>query len=298
MEQNKGTRIYFRILREPLTHFLVLGAALFILFASVNETPNRVPDQIIVDATQLQVLGDQFQRTWMRPPTRKELQGLAEDFVKEEVLYREALALGLDQNDLIIRRRMRQKMEFLNSDLAEQQEVSDADLQNYLDTHTDKFSEPERISFQQVYFNTEKDTQTVQEEIEATLQQLTTNPDTIPETLGDTTLLPPALENSSARETSRYFGRALAGVLADAPVNRWSGPYTSAYGQHLVRITKRTPGRLLSLDEVRRDVEREWRREQKDKADERFYQALRSHYSVEIQLPADNAVERAPPQAP
>ena len=161
------------MLREPLTHFLVLGAALFLLYSHVGDATDEQPDHIMIDATQIQVLADQFQRTWMRPPTRDELQGLTEDFIKEEILYREALALGLDQNDLIIRRRMRQKMEFLTADLVEQQQVTDAELQTYLEANAERFTEPPRVSFQQVFFSTENGGQ---ERISAALQQLTTDP--------------------------------------------------------------------------------------------------------------------------
>jgi len=132
------------LLREPLFHFLLLGGALYLLYAGFgNNFSTTSQKQIIVDDARLSLLAQRFQRTWMRPPTRTELAGLADDFVKDKIIYREALALGLDKDDLVIRRRMRQEMEFLNADMYEQQ-PTDSQLQAYLHAHPDDFRQPGR----------------------------------------------------------------------------------------------------------------------------------------------------------
>jgi parvulin-like peptidyl-prolyl isomerase len=285
MNSEAPTGIVYRIIREPLTHFLLLGAVLFILYASVNDDRVDQVDRIVVDATQIKVLADQFQRTWMRPPTRQELAGLAEDFVKEEILYREAVALGLDQNDLIIRRRMRQKMEFLNSDLVEEQAADDATLQAYLDDNAAHFAEPERTSFEQIYFKTDEDEATARTRATATLAQLASAPATDISTLGDATLLPPSQRLASSQDIGRVFGESFAAHVRTAPAGQWSGPYPSAYGLHLLRVTQRTAARQPALDEIRHDVEREWYAQRRVEANEAFYQALRQRYSVDIELP-------------
>ena len=141
------------LLREPLLHFLVGGALLFVLYGMVSDDPAYAPDRLVVDEARIDGLAGNFQRTWMRPPSRDELDNLVQEFVNEEVLYREALALGLDRDDMVIRRRMRQKMEFLHSDLAEVKKPSEADLAAYLSGNHERFQEQARVSFRHVYVN-------------------------------------------------------------------------------------------------------------------------------------------------
>ena len=287
MNKDTGNTLANRILHEPLTHFLILGATLFILYANVGNSRVDQVDHIVVDATQVKVLADQFQRTWMRPPTQQELEGLTEDFIKEEVLYRDALALGLDQNDLIIRRRMRQKMEFLNADIVQQQTPQDTELQAYLDDHTERYAEPERASFEQLYFKTDIDRTAAEARATAVLKQLQDAPDTDTRTLGDASLLPPSQRLASTRDIGRVFGETFATAVSSAPAGQWSGPYASTYGLHLLRIAQRTPARQATLEEVRSEVERDWHTQQRLEANERFYEALRTRYTVEIEWPDD-----------
>ena len=287
MNKDTGNTLANRILHEPLTHFLILGATLFILYANVGNSRVDQVDHIVVDATQVKVLADQFQRTWMRPPTQQELEGLTEDFIKEEVLYRDALALGLDQNDLIIRRRTRQKMEFLNADIVQQQTPQDTELQAYLDDHTERYAEPERASFEQLYFNTDIERTAAEARATAVLKQLQDAPDTDTRTLGDASLLPPSQRLASTRDIGRVFGETFATAVSSAPAGQWSGPYASTYGLHLLRIAQRTPARQATLEEVRSEVERDWHTQQRLEANERFYEALRTRYTVEIEWPDD-----------
>ncbi|MCG6868921.1 MAG: peptidyl-prolyl cis-trans isomerase [Gammaproteobacteria bacterium] len=282
-----------QLIREPLLHFLVLGAGLFALYAMVNNDESRRGDRIIVDEQQISRLAEQFQRTWMRPPTRAELEGLAEDFVKEEVLYREALSLGLDQDDLVIRRRMRQKMEFLNADLAEMQTPTVAELQDWLDAHTDLYRKPATTSFEQIYFNPERSGDDAHQRASSLLERLNSQEMDV-ETLGDPTLLPATLEAATSSEISATFGSQLVEAIESAPEATWSGPYTSSFGLHLVRVTDRVPSRLPALTEIRRAVERDWLADRRLEANELFYDALRKRYRVEIYLPE---IGKAPPLA-
>jgi hypothetical protein len=263
----------------------LLGAGLFVLYGYVGDDSAVRADRIVVDEAEVQRLAGQFRRIWLRPPTRGELEALAEDYVKEEIFYREALALGLDQDDLVIRRRMRQKMEFLNADLAEQQLPREGELQAYLEAHPDKFRRPARFSFQQIYVDTGQDPDSAQREATALLGRLETEPEVDWQELGDSTLLPAALSDASAQDIAGTFGSMLANRIAAAPENRWSGPYVSEYGLHLVRVTGKIPARLPALGEIRALVERQWGNERRVQANERFYQALRRRYAVEIRLP-------------
>jgi len=149
-------RLFIRFLRDPLFHFLVLGVGLFLIYSVLNGSASAPADRMVVDETLVVRLAEQFQRTWMRPPSRSELQALAEDFAKEQILYLEARALVLDQDDLVIRRRLRQKMEFINADLTEPKTPMDADLQAYFEANKDRFRLPDRFIFQQVHLNPDK----------------------------------------------------------------------------------------------------------------------------------------------
>ena len=277
-----------RVASEPLVHFLVLGAVLFLLYTGFSGQPAVTnPRHIVVDEPQLQRLAQEFQRTWMRSPSRQELDGLVADFVDEEILYREALALGLDQNDLVIRRRLRQKMEFLNADLTEPPVPGDADLQAYLDAHREEFHEPERFSFSQVFLipgdaggDTLERTASLLEELRAH------HPSGVDVTaLGDPTMLPDGMQRATADDIDRAFGREFADSMVAAPVSQWSGPYASGYGLHLVYVAQHIPAAEVVLADVRRAVEREWSAEQLRAANERYYQALRDRYSIEVLYP-------------
>jgi hypothetical protein len=284
-------KAFVRFMQDPLFHFLILGAGLFMVFSMVNSSVSVPAEKILIDETQALRLAEQFQRTWMRPPTRQELQGLAEDFVKEEILYREALALGLDQDDLVIRRRLRQKMEFINADITAPQPPLEADLQTYFDANKERFKLPDLFSFQQVYLNPDKHTDDVKRQAEELLARLTTEASSAvdPNMIGDASLLPVQLDAVTQREVANLFGREFARNIENAPTGRWSGPYASSYGLHLVHITNREAGGLSAIAEIRPILEREWYAERRKEANERFYQAIRERYDIEIRLPADSA---------
>lgn len=274
------------LVRDPLLHVLLIGAGLFLLYGAFGNPPSPA-EEVVIDRPALERLSQQFQRTWLRPPTEAELRGLADDLVKEEILYREALALGLDRDDLVIRRRMRQKMEFLNTDLVDQVAPTEAELAGYLAAHPDAFREPERIDFVQVYIDPEAPNGPTEERAAAILARLNTDPGlgADPQALGDPTLLPPGLERATTREISGVFGSELAAVLARTEADGWSGPHPSTFGSHLIRVTGRTPSRLPGLEEIRPQVEREWSAERREQSNERFYEGLKARYRVRIDLP-------------
>jgi len=284
-------RVLLKLLLEPLIHFLILGAGLFVVYSAVNGSVISTADRIIVDETQSLRLAEQFQRTWMRPPTRQELQNLAEEYVKEEILYREALSLGLDRDDLIIRRRLRQKIEFLNADLVEPLTPTQAQLQAYLDANRERFRIPDRFSFEQIYLNPYKPSADAGQRAAELLERLNVDPSLAadPTSLGDASLLPVQFDAATVSEVSRTFGHAFAKDIEEMHVDRWSGPYESSYGLHLVRMTGRQAGGQPAVADIRSALEREWTAERRREADERFYRSIRARYNVEIRLPADSA---------
>ena len=278
-----------RLVREPLVHFLLLGGLLFGAWYAFNDQPPiSDANRIVLDEAQVASLAASFQRTWLRLPTDEELAGLVKDRIKEEILYREALALGLDRDDQVIRRRLRQKMEFLSTDLTEPGPPSEAELQAYLDAHSDRFRTSERLSFTQVYLKEDG-----QEQATALLQRLAGHPPSELELdqLGDASLLPATMQQADPSEIGRVFSDAFAATLLAAPLDQWSGPHASPYGLHLVYVSEHLPAREPPLGEVRAAVEREWQAEQEREANARFYQALRERYSVEVAYTKPHAGE-------
>ena len=275
-----------KIIKDPLLHFLVLGAGLFFVYSAIDKSDDAAIQRIVVDQNRALRLAEQFRRTWMRPPTHQELENMAQEFVKEEILYREALALGLDQDDLVIRRRLRQKMEFISSDLVEPKAPSETELQAYFDANREKFRLPDRYSLQQVYLDPNKTSSDVLGTAEELLRRLKSNPERPPDrtSIGDFTLLPYQVDALTGPEVANIFGQAFAKYISYAPVGRWSGPYESSFGVHLIRILNREPGKIPAMVDIRRVIEREWYAERRKAANVVYYQELRSRYDIEIRL--------------
>lgn len=283
-----------KMLKEPLVHFLLIGAALFVLYALVGDDSDQ-PDQIVVTQAKVDHLIELWVRTRQRPPTQQELSGLVDDYIIEEVLYREAKAMGLDEGDTIIRRRLRQKMEFIAEDLAALSEPSDQDLQLYLDEHPDAFALDARISFEHIFFNEDRRGEsTFDDAVQARGQIAAGLLD--PAEAGDGIPLPFELEASSTREVASMFGPQFADEMLTLPLGEWSGPVPSGYGLHLVHIKSMEAGRTPELAEVRDAVLREWSSEQRAKMREDFYNEFRSRYEIVIE-PIDSTAA-APPSAP
>jgi hypothetical protein len=274
-----------KILREPLFHFLVLGAGLFVLFGVVGQPAEERPNQIVVSAAKVENLAELFKRTWRRPPTQPELDGLIEDHVKEEILYREALALGLERDDIVIRRRLRQKMEFISEDVAQPAEPTETELQTFLAEHPDRFREPSRVSFTQVYLSPDRRGEDAWGDAERMLVGLDSGRFD-PADSGDPLLLEQDYRELAAPDVERLFGQGFAADIAELPIGRWSGPVESGYGLHLVLVDELTPARLPELDEIRGVVTNEWRAARLVEANEVFYEALRAAYEVTVERPA------------
>src|SRR6476659_9062032 len=186
-----------KLIREPLFHFLLLGAVIFLLAGRVRGGRVGSGDKIVVTQSGIESMVVGFSRTWMRPPTQEELRGLVDDFVREEVLYREAKAMGLDQDDVIVRRRMRQKFEFLAEDLAARTgPPTDQELQAYLRQHADRYSEEPRFGFEQIFFSREKRGASAEAEATAMLVRLRGKSTIDMEKLGDAFLLPSQFEKT------------------------------------------------------------------------------------------------------
>jgi hypothetical protein len=274
-----------RILREPLLHFLLLGAGLFVANILMARPGSRgASGKIVITQGQIENLAAGFAKAWQRPPTTEEMVALVRDLVREEVYCREAMAMGLEKDDTVIRRRLRQKLEFISDDIASLEEPTDADLMAYLQAHDDTFRAPQRFTFSQVYLNPEKHGASLARDAADLLTQLKhAGRNTDASALGDTLLLERQFEAASASEVAKQFGEDFAARLAELPPGRqWQGPIKSGYGLHLVLVSERTEGRLPALAEVRDNVRRECSNSRRLEANEKFYQELLKRYAVSI----------------
>jgi peptidyl-prolyl cis-trans isomerase C len=275
-----------RWLKEPLVHFLLIGAGFFFLFNLVGDSGTQRQDQIVVSSDDIRQLSALWEKRWQRPPTSKELDGLINAHIREEVLYREALALGLEQNDTIVRRRMAQKMEFLFQDIAESEKPGDEELEAYLRDHPEQFQESVRYSFMHVYLNTDQDASQARNRAVMLLDDLRLKGDQVnPVSVGDLFMLGNQYKDHNQAEVARMLGPEFASAIAELPAKQWQGPVKSAYGLHLVYIHERTTPRLPPLAEIRNRVLTEWQYGRQQKANEAMFDALQSRYEIIIERP-------------
>jgi hypothetical protein len=279
-----------KVLREPLLHFLLLGTVIFAAYGFVSKRGSNEPGKIVISQGEIAAMAEGFARTWRRPPTRDEIEGLIKDRVQEEVYCREAIAMGLDKDDTVIRRRLRQKMEFVSDDIAAFAEPSDEELSTYLKAHADTFGVQRQFTFSQVYLNPERHGENLVRDTAQLLAQLQkAGDDADLSELGDSFLLEHKFQSLPASEIIRQFGENFAAKLGELSLGQWDGPVESGYGVHLVWISERTEGRVPELAEVRDAVRREWANARRLEANEKFYQELLKRYAVTIerQNPAD-----------
>ncbi|OZA93191.1 MAG: hypothetical protein B7X57_05835 [Erythrobacter sp. 34-65-8] len=254
--------------REPLVHFLAAGAAIWFVLSWQGEPVDPASRAITVTQEDRARLALQWERTLQRAPTDAELDGLTEQFIREEVLYREALRLGLDQDDAVLRKRLAGKMDYLAASMAETASAPDATLQQWLDTHPERFAPEVRYSFDQRWF-AEQDT------ARSALPS--------PDPRGEPISLPPAMEGASRREVDERFGEAFRTALDAAPVGQgWHGPVASGFGWHLVQLRARETGEVPPLAEIRDRVEADWRTATSAARKEEAYRLLRDSYRITV----------------
>lgn len=275
------------LVREPLMQFLLLGAALFVLDAALRPAAGPTgASEIVVSEARIRNLAQNFSRTWQRPPTREELDGLVEAHVREEVLVREAVAIGLDRDDTIIRRRLQQKMEFVSEEAAAVAKPTDDELAQYLAANAAAFRIEPRVSFAQVYLDPRQRAARLEADARRMVDALNGAKVPDPAQAGDRLLmLEPRYENTSQGEVERLFGTAFAASIVKQPVGTWAGPIASGFGVHLVRVDALTPGGTPSLNDVRPLVEREWANVRRQKVSKAFYEKLRAKHRVTVQMP-------------
>lgn len=273
--------------KEPIVPFLLVGAGLFGLQAWWFPEGGSAKATIVISDEQAATMVQAFARTWQRQPSQQEIQHLFDDHVRTEVLVREARALGLDRNDTIVRRRLRQKMEFVSDGELQRRSPSETDLESHYRAHAERFRREPRFSFEQVFLDPSRRGDSLDADAEALKRRLNDPSDEVElPSLGDPlAMVGPQWNDERRAELVAQFGSTFTDALLEQPQGIWAGPVASAYGMHLVRVLAITPGELPALAEVREAVQRDWQDLQKQQQQEGFYRELLSKYTVQMPTP-------------
>jgi peptidyl-prolyl cis-trans isomerase C len=282
------------LFREPLLHFLIAGALIFALGTLFDRSTNNGVNgnRIQVAAPEIQRLREVWTRQWGHAPDSSQMKYLIDDYIREEVLYREAQASGLDKDDTIIHRRLVEKMEFLSQELASSA-PSEEDIQEYFQQNREKFRSPEQVAFSHIYFSISKRGPTSEEDARGVLTALSSG--TIPlasgSGLGDSFMLQNEYPLQTQRQIKELFGDEFARKLFLVDSGAWAGPIRSGYGFHLVRVSQKLPSRIPELAEVQNQVLTDFQNHRLQIASQTFYDRVRRHYQVEIDKAALSAAE-------
>ncbi|GIV34191.1 MAG: hypothetical protein KatS3mg031_1726 [Chitinophagales bacterium] len=269
-----------KIIKEPLLHFFLIGAGLFGVYHILNPRQGP-PGEITVSAQKIAELAAIWQMQWNRPPTEEELDEIIRNFLQEEILYREALELGLDQNDILVRRRLAQKLQFILEDKIEIKDPTDEELKAFYDANRDNYKEPTRLTFQQVAVLHQPGAERKATEILRALRQ---QPWDSPHILGvNRTAVPEKWELSTREEIERVFGSGFSDKLLTADLNTWIGPLSSGLGFHLIKVEEIQRDAWLPFETIRSRVEADWREYQKTQAWNAQIQRMASRYSIRIE---------------
>jgi PPIC-type PPIASE domain len=266
---------------------------LFGLYGLVGKRSAEAPEKIVVSASRIANLGDGFARTWQRPPSEQELQGLIEDYIRDEVFYREGRAAGLDRDDVIIRRRVRQKMEFL-AEAMSAPEPTDEQLSAYLASNPEHFRTEDQITFRQVFLSATRRANTIEndsKQVGSILARADAAADVT--ALGDPFLLGEEFRGVSPSKVTSIFGESFPKQISAIEKDRWQGPISSGFGQHFVFVSERVSGNLPPLDDVRPAVRQEWANARRREAEQRLYASLRERYEIVVEAPRAKAAEAA-----
>lgn len=266
------------MLREPLLHFLLIGAALFALYGSVSRG-DASGRKIVISQGQVDDMVRQYAQLWGGPPKPAQLAAMIDRTVRDEILYREGMAQGLGSDDPVIKRRIRQKVEVMAEEEGADAAPTDAVLTAYLQSHRDKFAKPAVASFDQVYFNPQgPDTPASVAAVKARLMA-----GAAASGLGQPTMLPARISDGDVDLVARDFGADFAAALVKLPVGQWSGPIGSGVGVHLVRLTELVPPKVPPLADIRAEIVREWENDRRVAASEARYARARARYDVVIE---------------
>ncbi|MEA3413660.1 MAG: peptidyl-prolyl cis-trans isomerase [Pseudomonadota bacterium] len=280
-----------KLLREPLVHFLFIGAAIYLAYGLLAEPVEEdTAGTLVVSAGEIEWMQTAWRKRWNRPPTDGELDGLVQQYIRETVLYREALAMGLDKEDAVIRRRLAQKLEFLARDLVALAPPTDEALQAYFNEHLQRYTQPEHYTFTQVYFDPDKRGDATLDDARAIKTKLTTRSvdDEQASTLGDGFMLENYYPEKSQEDIRKLFGSGFAVSVSGLSPGEWHGPVLSGYGVHLVYVHSVSEARSPVLAEIHERVAQNWKTDKGEELNKQFYANLRDRYTVVIEEPDED----------
>lgn len=277
-----------RCLREPLFHFILIGGALFAVHNALR-SGSEDSNQIVLTPHDLEQMTVMWRAQGRPAPTPEEMRSLLETRIREEVLFREALAMGLDKDDTIVKRRMVQKMEFLAEDLSALREPGQQELKEWFAQNAERFASPARVSFRHLYFSLDKRGEHTRAAAESALQKLAGKPSDAAEAsdLADLFMLQDEYGDRSMDDVARTFGPGFARSVFAGKPGAWQGPVESGYGWHLVFVNSITPMRIPEFEEVEAEVKSQWVFVQREATKRRMYEEMKSRYEIVVPQPPE-----------
>ena len=266
-----------RILREPLLHFLVLGALVFGIYSTFAAPETETSDtrfEVVVTQAQVDGMASRFESTWRRQPNADELRGMIDAHVRQDILVQEALALSMDENDPVIRQRLAQKMEFLVDSAASAQPSNGPELEEFFQENAADYATTELIAFEQVFLGDAPTEDVILQTIEAA------NAGVDIMTLGQRTMLSSSIRLSDRGAIAQTFGADLFDAVAALETEQWQGPFQSAFGVHVIRLLEHVPSTVPDLQDVRARVEADWLRKASDDLSAALFDQMRKHYTI------------------
>ena len=267
-----------KFLKEPLFHFVLLGALIFIVYALFGRH-SFSKDKIVVTTQDIEYLTNLWMREWNRTPTKEELNNIINDYIQEEALYREALKLGLDKDDKIVRRRMAQKMKFIMEDNVEVKDPTEQELKQYFEKNKERYKESKRYSFYQIAFLGGEESRMKALDIK---EKLKSNPSGA-ETYGNHTSIPYDISDKSNEEIDMMFGQGFSAHLKGLKLNEWQEPLRSGLGYHVINIYKTGKARIPEFEQIKSTVQEDWMKEEKQKLQAQKLKELIGRYDVEVE---------------
>ena len=275
-----------QLIKEPLLHFFLIGLIIFGLYGLyASEESLDHNRRITITSGEIEWLAESWKKRWNRPPTQQELDGLIREYTRELVLYREALAMGLDKEDTIVRRRMAQKLEFLSRDLVTPKDPSEQELKDWFEAHSENYTDPDLYTMTQIFLDPDKRDTEALKDAEAIRDTLNANAK-IPENLaeyGDPFMLPQHYPDSPESELAKLFGSEFAQSVIALEPGRWVGPILSGYGVHVVYLHGRRVTPPPELAQVREQVHKDWVESKHEELNDQFIKGLLSRYEIIIE---------------
>lgn len=286
---------FARLLKEPLFQFLIIGGIIYGAYALFAAPEDDYRDNVIlVDSGRIDAMISEWEKRWNRPPTRQEIEGLIQAFIKEDVLYRQAVAMGLNEDDPITRRRMAQKLEFLTSDLARLQEPSAGELERFFEENRDRYREPDRISFTQLYFDPDARGDTTLIDAEQVLKQVRAmgEPTEDMAELSDRFMLQNYFGKASELDVRRQMGSGFAEAVMQLQPGEWHGPVLSGFGVHLVYVYDLHKAPPAQFENVQARVLEDWQTKKREQFNSDFLENLKERYEIIVEeLPEDRLLD-------